>query len=181
MESADVLLLKRTAEGDAEAFTAFYDQYSPGVFGHLCRLLRLQAAAEDVLQETFCQVWSQAGKFDPTRSSPRAWLFLLARSRAFDYLRKQRSTTGLDVVEDQPAPALPDALESGERVEAIAAALGDLPEEQRRALCLAFYDGMTHEEVAKHQGVPLGTAKTRIRLAMKRLRDWLERSEEPPV
>lgn len=178
MELSDVLLLERIAAGDAEAFGIFYDRHSATVFGHLCRLIPQREGAEDVLQEAFCYVWRKAANFDLTRGSVRAWLFLLARSRAWDYLRKQRPSDSLDAAVNLPAPTVRDPLELKDLSLQLAGALADIPEEQRQALGLAFFDGLTQEQVAAAQGVPLGTAKTRIRRAMNRLRAELGQSQE---
>lgn len=174
MDQADSQLLQRIATADREAFAVFYDRHAATVFAMLVRLLPQRGDAEDVLQETFCQVWRQANRFDAARASPRGWLLMLARSRALDHLRRQRPTSDLDSLgepfhgTDATGPA-----QQNEAAERIRGALSQLPEEQRSALCLAFYDGLTCQQVADRQAVHLGTAKSRIRLAMGRLRSLL--------
>jgi len=173
MHVPDNELLVGVAAGDRTAFAAFYDRHSSAVFGLLVKMLPQRGDAEDVLQETFLQVWRQAGRFDPTRSSPFGWLVMLARSRAMDRLRRKAANPTSDPPD---RPVLPDAESASERNEfavRIRRALALLPAEQRAAIDLAFYGGLTYEEVADRQGIPVGTAKTRIRLGMHRLRNLL--------
>ncbi len=175
---SDEELLAGVAAGDQRAFAQFYDRHAPRVLGLLVRTLRHRVDAEDVLQETFWHVWRNAAQYDPRRATPEVWLFLIARSRSLDFLRlRRRTTAGATAPSTAPASAsATDPLqivvrdETGQRVRE---AMGRLPEEQRSALCLAFYGGWTHEQVAAHQSIPLGTAKTRIWLGMKRLRTLL--------
>jgi RNA polymerase sigma-70 factor (ECF subfamily) len=174
MDSSDCQLLRRAAAGDRDAFAAFYDRHAPAVFGLLLRLLRDRCEAEDVLQEAFLQAWREAGRYDAGRASPAGWLVMLARSRALDRLRRRPPAAAGPAAE----PAAPGdaglAAQQTETQALVGAALARLPAEQRDALCLAFYGGLTHTQVARRQGVPLGTAKTRIRLAMIRLRELLQ-------
>lgn len=173
MDQADSQLLQRIATADQAAFAEFYDRHAATVFGWLVRLLPQRGDAEDVLQETFCQVWRQANQYDAGRATPRGWLMMMARSRALDHLRRRRPTGDLAAVE--PFHEL-DAAEPAQRNEAayrIRGALTQLPEEQRSALCLAFFGGLTYQQVAERQAVQVGTAKTRIRLALGRLRNLL--------
>ena len=167
----DEELMCRVAGGDSAAFAALYDGHAARLFGLLICLLPQRADAEDALQETFLQVWSQAGSYDPARGSVEVWLQMIARSRGLD--RRRRLHPG------PPGPAMPEAGEPGDPLRALEEsetarevwqALARLPAEQGQALSLAFFGGLTHEEVATRQGVPLGTAKTRIRLAMNRMR-----------
>jgi RNA polymerase sigma-70 factor, ECF subfamily len=174
MDQADSQLLQRIATGDQGAFAEFYDRHSATLFALLVRLLPQRGDAEDVLQETFCQVWRQAARFDAARGTPRCWLLMLGRSRAMDHIRRQRPAG------DLPASAEPfhesDATRPAQQNEAadrLRGAMAQLPEEQRSALSLAFYDGLTYQQVAERQAVHLGTAKTRIRLALGRLRTLL--------
>jgi RNA polymerase sigma-70 factor (ECF subfamily) len=174
MERSEQQLLSRIAAGDRAAFAEFYDRHAPRVLGLLVKLLGNAEDAQDVLQETFWQLWCRAGQYDATRSVPEVWLSLIARSRALDHLRQQRAA-GAWPAGHEPAvvqdPA--SALERTESSQQVRAALEQLPDEQRGAITLAFYAGWTCEQVARFQAVPLGTAKTRIRLGMKRLRDLL--------
>jgi RNA polymerase sigma-70 factor (ECF subfamily) len=178
MEKTDVELVHAMADGDRDSFAALYDRHAPRVFALLMRWLGQRADAEDVLQETFWQVWEQAGRYDPMRAPPGGWVYLIARSRAMDVLRRRRpEATGRPGCEPVTITDPGAAAEHGEASMNIGKALGALPEEQRVAVHLAFFDGMTHEQVARRQSIPLGTAKTRIRLGMQRLREIL--CEEP--
>lgn len=183
MDQVDSQLLQRIAAANSDAFAEFYDRHAAAVFGLLVRLLPQRGDAEDVLQETFCQVWRQAGRFDGARASPRAWLLMLARSRALDHLRRRKPTCDVAGAEEpfQGTDATTPA-QQNEAAELIRMALSQLPEEQRTALCLAFYDGLTYQQVAERQAVQVGTAKTRIRLALGRLRSLLrELHDEVPA
>jgi RNA polymerase sigma-70 factor (ECF subfamily) len=171
---SDEVLIREIAAGDQSAFAEFYDYHAPRVLGALAKWLTDRGAAEDVLQETFWQVWSRASQYDAARSTPEVWLFVIARSRALDHLRRHKPEVSADgprepVLLEDPAAAL----ESNEAMEQIRKAMAQLPEEQRSAIRLAFYTGLTYEQVAQSQAIPVGTAKTRIRLGMKRLRDLL--------
>jgi len=174
MERTDQELLSMMAAGDSSAFGVFFDRYSSRVLGLLVKFVRRREDAEDLLQATFCEIWRRAPSFDPSRSCCDSWLFLIARSRALDYLRIRRPTAELAAV---PEPATDHDLTGGlELVEAsdrLHEALQRLPEEQRRAIELAFFAGLTHEQIAGELEAPLGTIKTRIRLGMNRLRDSL--------
>lgn len=174
MDDQDFLLVRRIAAQDQTAFAAFYERYAARVLGLLVKLLPTQDDAEDVLQDTFWQVWRQAERYEPLRSSPQGWLFLLARSRAIDLLRR-KAARPMEAEAPEPAqrqdPWLPLMLQ--ELRQEVRSALQMLPDEQRTALCLAFYRGLTHEETAQRLNLPLGTVKTRIRLGMRRLRTLL--------
>lgn len=171
---SDEQLLLEVAAGNQRAFAEFYDRHAPRVLGLLVRTLRHRVDAEDVLQETFWQVWRSAAQYDPRRATPEVWLFLLARSRSLDFLRqRRRATAGATAPSTAPASDPLQIVVRDETGQRVREAMGRLPEEQRSALCLAFYGGWTHEQVAAHQSIPLGTAKTRIWLGMKRLRTLL--------
>jgi RNA polymerase sigma-70 factor (ECF subfamily) len=175
---SDQQLLSRVAGGDDGAFAALYDRYAARVLGFLVKLLRVRADADDVLQDTFCQVWSKAREYEPSRSSPQSWLFLLARSRAVDQLRRRKRQEDSAAPPPQAAPPDPAVVfEEKDAGARLRDALAKLTDEQRSAIQLAFYGGLTHEEVAARQSVPLGTVKTRIRLGMQRLRGLLSEKE----
>jgi RNA polymerase sigma-70 factor (ECF subfamily) len=174
MEGEDGELLRRMATGDSAALAAFYDRHAPRVLGLLVRLVADRAEAEDLLQQVFFEVWTRAGQFDPTRSSPTTWLLLIARSRGLDRARRRSVTVGLAGVAEPVTRAEVGAeLERSETGQQVAAALARLPEEQRQAILLAFHGGLTHEEIARQLGLPLGTVKSRIRIGMQRLRELL--------
>lgn len=172
MTPSDHELLANTAAGDRQAFSALYDRLSPRVYGLVLHVLRNQPDAEDVLQETFFQVWSNAGRYDPEKCPPEGWVLMIARCRALDRLRRRRAS--LAAPDDLPDASAPDSpLERLEDAAAVTAALARLPGEQREAIRLAFYEGFTHDQISRRLGLPLGTVKTRIRLGIIRLRDHL--------
>jgi RNA polymerase sigma-70 factor (ECF subfamily) len=171
MEPSNQQLLTGIAAGDKQAFAEFYDRHSPRVYGLLLKWLGARTDAEDVLQEVFWQVWCKAGQYDARRSPPEAWLFLLARSRGTDYLRRHPPESAFPKGWEPIGLNDPSqVLEQNELTGRVRQALTCLPEEQRSAIVLTFYAGLTNEQVARYQGIPLGTAKTRIRLGMERLR-----------
>lgn len=168
---ADDELIRRVAAGDREAYAALYDRYAPRVFGLLSRLLRNQSDIDDVFQDVFWQVWAQAGRFDPSRGRPDVWVLLLTRSRAMDQNRK--SDRQIDAAEspEPPAPASPpDDAQRSEMAALIRDLLRLLPTAHSHAVQRAFFDGWTHEEIARREGLPLGTVKSHVRRGMDRLR-----------
>ena len=168
-ESPGTLLLDRLTRGDRSALGEFYDLYSGPVYGMALRLLRDAPEAEDVVQEVFLQVWRQAERYDPSRGKPEAWLFTIARTRALDRLRR-RAARREDTEDAAPAPS---QFPQGDTVLAVRKALDILSADQRRAVELAYYVGLTQSEIAETLGEPLGTIKTRIRTAMIRMRETL--------
>lgn len=184
-ESDDMALVGRIARGDSAAFAAFYDRHASQVLGLLFKMLRRRAEAEEMLQEVFLQVWRDAERYRPQGSTPRGWIFMLARSRAIDRIRsssarrrREEATAGPagESVPGSVAPAGPERLEDRERRRRVANALAELPPEQRTAIEHAFFDGLSHREVAERLGEPLGTVKSRILLGMRKLRRSLEAS-----
>jgi RNA polymerase sigma-70 factor (ECF subfamily) len=175
--SEGAALIRRMANGDRQAFSNFYARYAATAFALIRRILVQEAEAEDVLQEVFWQVWSEAGKYDERRGSPKAWLLNRARSRAIDKLRSIRrrdETFVMPLNEEIPvAPGSetrsPETTAGDRRM--IQTALALLPDPQRRVIELAYYQGLTHAEIARHLGEPLGTVKTRMRAGMERLRN----------
>lgn len=171
-------LLARITDGDERAYAVFYDRHAPRVLGLLIRGLRHRADAEDVLQDTFQQVWRSAGRYSAERSSPEVWLALIARSRLIDFLRRRRFDLTGSLLQTQ-APHFDPAenLMRDEAAERVNRALALLPEPQRAAIRLAFFGGLTHQQVAQQEEIPLGTAKTRILLGMRSLRHMLSKFE----
>jgi RNA polymerase sigma-70 factor, ECF subfamily len=173
----DVELMKAIAARDEAALAHLYDRYRVIVFGLLMRILNNREEAEDVLQEVFLQVWRKAGDFDENRGRPFTWLVTLGRSRAIDRLRTLASrervaVAGAREVVEQISDAAADAFKSEQRG-LVNSALAQLPDEQKRPLMLAYFDGLTQSEIATRLGAPLGTVKTRMRTGLMRLRELL--------
>jgi RNA polymerase sigma-70 factor, ECF subfamily len=173
----DVYLLRAIARRDESALGSLYDRYRLILFGLLVRILNSREEAEDILQDVFLQVWRRATDFDERRGKPFTWLVTLARSRAIDRLRHLSSrertvNAAAGARSDEVSDAAQDALRSEQR-EIVAGALAELPEEQRRALMLAYFEGLTQSEIAARTGTPLGTIKTRMRSGMIKLRELL--------
>jgi RNA polymerase sigma-70 factor (ECF subfamily) len=162
-------LLERLAAGEREALSAFFDRYAGLVNALALRILRDGAEAEDVVQEVFVQVWRQAERFDAARGSAEAWLCTIARSRALDRLRRRAARR------EEPAEAAPGRSAPPRAADELAVrqALLQLPDDQRRPLELAYYEGLSQTEIAARLGAPLGTVKTRMRTALLRLREVL--------
>jgi RNA polymerase sigma-70 factor (ECF subfamily) len=177
--AADQRLLERMASGDGAALRTLYDQHARAVFSLAVRLLHSQQDAEDLVQEVFVQAWRQAIRYDPGRGTVAAWLLMQTRSRAIDQLRSRRArpegTDAESVLAQQRDPAAGADVEVVrlEQADAVRRALDDLPYPQRAALELAYYQGLTHVEIAAQLEAPLGTVKTRIRQGLLRLRDAL--------
>lgn len=177
---SDEALLSGLAAGDPDAATAFTRRFQSRVYGLVLTIVRDEGAAEDVAQETFLRAWKHAHTYDPRRGRVATWLLTIARHLAIDVVRV-RSAEPLDP--DVVATKLQRARVAGGPVDQgfpldergrVRRAMADLPQEQRRALFLAAYAGRTAQEVSEIERIPLGTAKTRIRTAMLRLRDSLE-------
>jgi RNA polymerase sigma factor (sigma-70 family) len=183
-DAADEAVLAGLAAGDADAATALVRRYQRRVFGLAMAVLSDRGLAEDVTQEAFVRAWRHAGAYDPRRGSVATWLLTIARNLAIDTLRMRRSdpidpsTLAAIVGATHSRGPLDDAVAASE-ADHLRAALNTLPEEQRRALVLAAIGGRTSQEVSELEGIPLGTAKTRIRTAMLRLRAALVTAGEP--
>ncbi len=170
-------LIKQIQERDQAAFGRLYDLIAPRMQALCMRILSVRAEAEEIVAETFWQVWNQADRYDPERGSVLAWITIMARSRALDRLR-QRQRQANSVVLD-PAPehetVVPESeLLQDEERRAVVDAVSALSDEQRRSIELAYYDGLSHTEIARRLDQPLGTIKSRIRLGLMRLRTALD-------
>jgi RNA polymerase sigma factor (sigma-70 family) len=158
---------------DTAAFTQLFDHFAPRVKAYLLRLGADAAAAEELTQEVMVTLWRKAALFDRAKSSVGTWLFRIARNRRIDQIRRSRGET-LDEDDPMLLPAEPDAPDEvfdARRLEArMRLALDGLPDEQAQLVRLAFFDSLTHSEIAERTGLPLGTVKSRIRLAFARLR-----------
>jgi RNA polymerase sigma-70 factor (ECF subfamily) len=171
-------LLKRAASGDEAAFAELYDEVSPRLYGLVRRVVRDPAQSEEVAQEAFLEIWRHSARFDPARGSALSWMMTIAHRKAVDRVRSAEAARGRDasygtasheVEHDSTAEAVVSRLDA----ERVHQALGTLTEAQRGALELAYLSGYTHTEVATMLDLPLGTAKTRIRDGLIRLRDTL--------
>jgi RNA polymerase sigma-70 factor (ECF subfamily) len=178
----DQALLARVANGDSRALDTLYERYSRVVYGLALRILGEAELAEEVVQETFWRVWRRAGTFQSGRGQVASWLFGIAHNLSVDELRRQRSRPR-PVYDTEKSPVLRDledsrmdvaagALEQ-ERGRLIGAALQELTAEQREAIELAYFGGLSQSEIAERLHSPIGTIKTRIRLGLRKLRDVL--------
>ena len=169
----DLALLQQIQQGDQEAMGAFYDRYSKMVYSVALRVLNDASEAEDVMQEVLVQVWRNPGAFVAGRGSLGGWLVVVARNRAVDKLRRRKVS---DPIELFALPSSTNLAKESERailMEKIRAAMTALPAEQRAALELAYFEGLSHSEIAEKTSEPLGTIKTRIRLGLIALRKGL--------
>jgi RNA polymerase sigma-70 factor (ECF subfamily) len=196
INAEDVELLRRMEGGDEAALGALYDRWSRPLHALALQMLREPAEAEEVVEETFWQVWRQAGRYEPARGAVVTWLLTIGRSRALDRarsLRRRREESLVEAAEHDPcdgADASPVAAtdpglsaEALERRELVVAALAELPREQREALELGYFGGFSQSEIAERTGLPLGTVKTRMRLALQKLRNklWMLRDDNAPA
>ena len=171
------LIVQVAANRDKSAFIALFDHFAPRLKGYLMQQGADAGSAEEITQDVMVTLWRKADLFDPSRSSASTWLYRIARNRRIDRLRRQR-TADLDPEEPalQPAPA-PDVtveMDARLREERVRAALENLPDEQKQVVKEAFFTGLSHAEIAERTGLPLGTVKSRIRLAFGRLRQMVK-------
>ena len=185
-------LLARAGMGDRAAFAALYDKSSSHLFAVVLRICRDRAQAEDILQEVYVNVWRAASGFDAAQSQPLTWLTSIARNRAIDSLRRthtqpqfQSTLTSSDdedsdvydeTADDAPGPL--DLLSRASDARALSDCLRELGAPQRQSVALAFFDGLSHAEVAEKMGQPLGTVKSWVRRALLSLKSCLERAVE---
>lgn len=166
----DASLLTQLQAGDKRVMGTLYDRYARLIYSVSLRVLREPAAAEDVLQEVFMQLWRNPDGFTAARGSLGGWLAVVARNRSIDILRRKRPVAPID---DLPLVApgnLADEAERNALIERARTVIQQLPRDQRKSLEMAFFDGLTHSEIAEMTGDPLGTVKTRIRTALLSLR-----------
>jgi RNA polymerase sigma-70 factor (ECF subfamily) len=176
----DSALVERIMAGDEGALSALYDRYSGMLYAMLLRILKDTGAAEEVLQDLFLQLWRGAARFDASRGSLAGWLLVIGRNRALSRLRGKQRREILPDPEEFSFEAVP----SSENLEDEAArmqlmnrlrgAMAALPAEQREAVELAYFEGMTQTEIAARTGSPLGTVKSRVRAAMQTLKQWFD-------
>ncbi|AHE98178.1 sigma-70 family RNA polymerase sigma factor [Thioalkalivibrio paradoxus] len=182
-------LLGKVAQGDEEALAALYDQTLNRLWGVTMRMVADPEAAQEIVSDSYLQIWNQAGRFDPSRGSGIGWMLMIARSRAIDHLRRERGWRqhqALDTVDENPRMSAststddtrddPESLlASLQSATALHHALATLDNRAHRLLGLAFFNGMTHAEIASHTGEPLGTIKSCIRRTQLQLREILRR------
>ena len=174
----DTELISKVANGDQRAFLALYDRYSDRVYALALRMLRNQMLAEEVVQDAFLKLWSRAGQYLTERGPLLIWLLTIARRTALDRLRlESRRPTLSDGNDPELAWELtpePESTSEEARWHSLYLAVRSLPEDQRSVIELAYYQGLSHSEIAETLNLPLGTVKTRLRAAMHHLRDqWL--------
>lgn len=179
-QAEDESSLRRLASGDQAAAARLYDRHARPLYSLILRIVGNETEAEDVLQEVFAQAFRQASRYDARRGAVAAWLLTIARSRAIDRLRARRTRVETGSGEMQTLDEMPDAqpdpastMLDEEQSRLVRRALSELPMLQRMAIELAYYEGLSHSEIAERLEQPLGTVKTRIRLGLLKLRDVL--------
>lgn len=168
------MILRVSAIQDKEAFAALFRHFAPRIKGFLMKSGASAGLAEECAQDVMATLWHKAHLFDPTRASATTWVFTIARNRRIDALRKSRRPEPEDLPwGPEPEPDQHDVLEMGQETARLAEALADLPEAQRDLIARAYFGELSHSEIAAETGLPLGTIKSRIRLALDRLRHKL--------
>jgi RNA polymerase sigma-70 factor (ECF subfamily) len=181
-EPDDASLLQAVQRGDADALVAIYDRYGRVAFALAYRVLGNAATAEEVVQDAFMRLWQQASSYDASRGNVRTWLLTIVHNRSIDMLRgrygRQRTEQNLSAVAYR-ASSTDVWLEVSERLrrEQVHEAVGTLPDDQQAAIKLAYFDGLTHQQIAEKTGLPLGTVKGRMRLGLRKLRGILDSGE----
>lgn len=177
-------LIEAAGRGESAALVALYDRFAPAMLGLAMRIIRSRSDAEDIVQDAFVRAWREAPSFDRSRGSAATWLATLTRNRAIDVLRargrKRKYDASLVVESEAHGPSeSPEAqVAQSQRAIAVRAAIAQLSPEQRQALELAYFGGLSHSEIAEVLGQPLGTVKTRLLSAAKKLREALASHEE---
>ncbi|KUG53504.1 RNA polymerase subunit sigma [Serinicoccus chungangensis] len=172
-------VIRRIADGDQQALAELYDLVSPRIFGLALRIVRDRSLAEEVTQDVFVQIWRQAAEVDPARGSVIGWIMTLTHRRAVDRVRSEQAQSDrLHRYESRqttrPYDVTAEAVTDRAEAERVHAALDRIGEPHRTTVALAYFSGLTQSEVAHRLGIPLGTAKTRIRDGLKKLRGQLE-------
>lgn len=179
----DLRLLSGTTAGDQLAFGQLYDRYAPLVFTLVLRIIRSAEETEEVVQEVFLQIWRKSTLFSSEKGSVYTWIMTIARRKAIDHLRSRRAPEGLSSIEEDPENPLPDgayladplnAAITSEHETFMREGLAALSDDQKAIIELSYYEGYSQSEIAERLQVPLGTVKTRMRLALKKLRDHLK-------
>ena len=180
MNQSDELLLQAIGQGEISAFEALYDRHAPMIYSLLIRIVHDGNIAEELMQDTFCQVWQKAQQYNGT-GAVQGWLRRIARNKALDQLRRQKvhspvPTENLENFESSLFLGQPSVESEFEQVwtqQQVRQALNQIPNEQRLCLELAYFEGLTHQEIAEQMATPLGTIKTRIRIGMEKVERWL--------
>jgi RNA polymerase sigma-70 factor, ECF subfamily len=179
--ASDLVLVSRVAQGDAAAMGELYARCGARAYGLILRVLHVRADADEVLQETFLEVWRRAREFDPARGGLESWVATIARTRAIDRLRSVASGARLltgAALEPPPLSATPvdprASAEAAQQRARVEDALRSLPPEQRSVVELAYFEGLSQSEIAERTATPLGTVKTRARLALAKLAELLQ-------
>jgi RNA polymerase sigma-70 factor (ECF subfamily) len=170
----ETAMLTRIGERDENAMEAIFRRYSGPVYSVALRVLRDSGQAEDILQEVFLQLWRRPAAFIENRGSLGAWLVVIARNRAIDLLRRRKPSDSVDDVVLASPVNVADEAERNTMMQRVRGVLANLPEQQRTTLELAYFEGLSHTEIASRTGEPLGTVKTRIRQALITLRKAFE-------
>ena len=173
----EALILAIARSADREAFAALFDQFAPRVKGFLIKGGASAELAEEVAQETLLAVWRKAAQFDPQKASAATWIVTIARNLRIDIARRETRSRLREVYEivEEEGPEQPDAALSGvQRESRVREAMTELSKDQYRVVELAFIEGCSHQDVAKRLSIPLGTVKSRLRLALSHLRGKLE-------
>jgi RNA polymerase sigma-70 factor, ECF subfamily len=179
--AADAAAVARVANGDAVALRELYDRYGRVVYSFAYRLTSDSTLSEECVQDVFVALWRRAADFDPTRAKLTTWLFVVARNRAIELGRQKARRPELrdDLEPIGSSPDAADLVAVADQAQRVAEAVAELPEEQLEVIRLAYFDGLSHAEIAEVIGVPLGTVKGRVRLALQRLRSLSETSDLP--
>lgn len=172
-DADDMGLLRRIQSGEQEAMTTLFDRYGTMVYSVALRVLKDAGEAEDVMQEIFVQIWKNPSAFVSGRGSLGGWLVVVTRNRSIDVIRRRRPSEPVELFALPSATNLAQEAERNSLLEKVRGAMHSLPDEQKKSIELAFFDGLTHSEIAEQTGDPLGTVKTRIRLALITIRKAL--------
>lgn len=182
VELDDATLVRRVAEGNADALRDLYGRYGRIVYSFAYRHTRDPSTAEECTQDVFVVLWRRAASYDPARAKLTTWLLTITRNRAIELVRQRsrRPDPVADVEVDGSAPDPAAIAGESDRAQRVAEALAELPAEQREVVSLAYFEGLTHTEIAEMIGAPLGTVKGRMRLALERLRSLVDEYDLRP-
>jgi RNA polymerase sigma-70 factor, ECF subfamily len=170
--ATDAVAVARVAGGDAVALRELYERYGRLIYSFAYRLTNDATLSEECVQDVFVALWRRAADFDPTRAKLTTWLFVVARNRAIELGRQKARRPELrdDLEPDGSSPDPADLIAVADESQRVAEAMAELPEDQLAVLRLSYFDGLSHSEIAEVIGIPLGTVKGRMRLALERLR-----------